>query len=166
MKGIILWFMLLAGTATDLSAAGNVPRGGTDGRILLIEASSMPVAGGEVTLILGALRRTNGVYEGDYRIRVFPYFYKNERGRLAIVVPDAALAMIRRGKVTRLNGTATTTGKSARTRTVITTVTPSGPDRGFLQVRFMAGSRPMLFQPTYHVVEKEADGMAARSQAP
>ena len=52
----------------------------------------MPIAGGKATLTIGPLQRTNGTYAGDYKLKVFPYFLKNDKGRLAIVVSDAALA--------------------------------------------------------------------------
>jgi len=31
------------------------------------------------------------MYEGDYRIKVFPYFFKNETGRLFVNVSEAGL---------------------------------------------------------------------------
>ena len=37
-------------------------------RVLMIDSSSMPISGGSATLIIGALRRANGVYVGDYKI--------------------------------------------------------------------------------------------------
>ena len=65
----------------------------------------------KVTLTIGALQRSNGVYLGDYRITVSPYFFKNEKGRLAIIVSDESLAKISHGKVAAIIGTATTNGK-------------------------------------------------------
>ena len=32
----------------------------------------MPVAAGKATLTIGPLQRTNGVYTGDYKLKVFP----------------------------------------------------------------------------------------------
>jgi hypothetical protein len=52
---------------------------------------------------------------------VFPYFLKNENGTLAIVVSDASLAEINRGRVTAITGftgTATTSGKGERSRPI------------------------------------------------
>ena len=77
-------------------------------RLLLIDPSSMPLAVGKATLIIGPLRRTNGVYAGDYKVKVFPYFLKSENGRLAITVSDDALAKVNQGKVTAITGLATT----------------------------------------------------------
>ena len=46
----------------------------------------MPISAGKATLTVGALRRANGVYTGAYTVRVSPYFWKNEKGTVAIVV--------------------------------------------------------------------------------
>ena len=87
----------------------------------------MPVSAGKVTLIIGPLKRANGVYTGDYKIKVFPYFFKNENGRLAIVVSDASLAAVNQGKVVAITGTATTSGKGGKSRTIEATATPTDP---------------------------------------
>ena len=99
----------------------------------------MPVAAGKATLIIGALQRTNGVYAGDYKIKVFPYFLKNEKGRLAIVVSDESLAEASQGKVVAITGTATTSGKSGKSRHIDATATPVDSNHGTLKLWFMAG---------------------------
>lgn len=113
----------------------------------------MPVAAGRATLIVGALRRANGVYSGDYRIKVFPYFFKSEKGRLAIIVPDESLAMINQGKAAAVTGTATTSGKGGLTRRIGATALPVDINRGSLKLWFMAGDREMIFESAYHFSE-------------
>src|SRR5688500_52475 len=83
-------------------------------RVLMIDPSSMPVAAGKATLTIGALVRADGVYTGGYRINVSPYFYKNEKGKLNIVVSDESMAKISKGKVAAITGTATTSGKDGK----------------------------------------------------
>src|SRR5580658_7480908 len=119
-------------------------------RILLIDPSSMPIAAGKATLIIGALQRTNGVYSGDYKIKVAPYFFKSEKGRLAIIVSDQSLAAINKGKVAAIIGTSTTSGKDGKTRHIDATATPANIDHGKLKLWFMAGDRKMVFEPAYH----------------
>jgi hypothetical protein len=119
-------------------------------RILMIDASSMPIAGGKAILTIGVLQRADGVYSGDYRIKVFPYFLKNEMGRLAIVVSDESLTEINQGKVAAIIGTATTSGKDGRSRHIDATVTPADINRGTLKLWFKAGNRNMIFEPAYH----------------
>jgi hypothetical protein len=114
----------------------------------------MPIAEGKATLIIGALQRANGVYQGDYQIEVFPYFLKNEKGTLAIVVSDESLAMLNRGKVAAIIGTATTSGIRGRSRHIDATATPIDINHGTLKLWFMAGDRKMIFAPAYHFADK------------
>jgi hypothetical protein len=130
---------------------------------LMIDSSSMPVDAGTATLIIGSLQRTNGVYSGNYQIKVFPYFLKNENGTLAINVSDESLAMINRGKVAAITGTATTTGKGERGRPIEATATPIDVNRGNLKLWFMAGTRKMTFEPAYHFPGKNATAALAQS---
>jgi len=121
-------------------------------RILLIDSSSMPVTAGQATLIIGELRRTNGVYSGDYKLKVFPYFLKNDKGRLAITVSDATLAKASHGQVVSVTGTATSV-KTGLSRDIEATATPTNASGGKLKLWFTAGDRKMIFEPAYHFAE-------------
>ncbi|HEY5043324.1 MAG TPA: hypothetical protein VIK53_15135 [Verrucomicrobiae bacterium] len=133
-------------------------------RILLIGPSSMPVAAGKVTLTIGPLKRANGVYTGDYKIKVFPYFYKNEQGRLAIVVSDKSLTGINQGKATAIIGTATTSGKGGSSRHIDATATPSDINHGTIKLTFTtAGNRKMIFGPAYHFAGEETTTVPAQT---
>ena len=121
----------------------------------MIDTSSMPIATGKATLIIGALQRADGVYSGDYKIKVFPYFLQNEKGRLAIVVSDELLAEINRGKVAAITGTATTSGQDGPSRHIEVTATPADINRGTLKLWFTtAGNQKMIFEPAYHFAGK------------
>jgi hypothetical protein len=152
MVPVLLSFCLaLSALGGGGARAAPVPAGpGVADRILIIDPSSMSVAAGQATLSISGLRRAHGVYSGDYKMKVFPYFLKSEKGRLAISVSDAALATVNQGQVSTLTGTATTTGKTARTRPVTATVTPVDRNHGTLRLWFTAGGRKMVFEPAYH----------------
>ena len=156
MKRIIILLVLLAIGWSYAQAATASTNSAPANRILMIDSSSMPVAAGRATLIIGALQRTNGVYSGDYRIKVFPYFLKSEKGRLTIVASDESLAGLNHGKVEAITGTATTSGKSGRSRPIAAIATPVNMDHGALKLWFMAGNRKMIFEPAYHFAGKGA----------
>jgi hypothetical protein len=137
----------------------------SESRILKIDPSSMLVAGGKVTLIIGSLQRADGIYSGDYRIKVFPYFFENEKGRLAIVVSDESLVGINQGKVVAISGTATPSGKGGKSRHINATVTPIDINHGTLKLWCVAGNRKMIFEPTYHVAETGAAVVLAQTTA-
>jgi hypothetical protein len=151
-KQIIILLALLAAGSSNTQASPTLTNTASTNRVLLIDASSMPVPGGKATLTIGELRRVDGVYTGDYKFKVFPYFLKNEKGRLAIVVSDASLAEVNQGKAAAVTGTATASGKSGKCRVIAATATPADMDHGTLKLWFMAGERKMIFEPAYHFV--------------
>jgi hypothetical protein len=138
----------------DTHAAPDPASTASANRVLMIDSSSMPIAAGKVTLSIGALQRANGVYSGDYKINVSPWFFNNEKGKLAIVVSDESLARINQGKVAAIIGTATTIGKGGRSRHIDATATPANNNRGTIKLWFTAGNRKMIFEPAYHFAEK------------
>lgn len=154
MKRFLLQLALLAAMCDDPLAAPAATNSAAGERILLIDASSMPVPAGKATLIIGPLQRANGVYTGDYKLKVFPYFLKNEKGRLAIIVSDASLTRVSQGKVATITGTATTSGKGGRSRHIDATATPADVNGGKLELWFTADGRKMIFEPAYHFAGK------------
>jgi hypothetical protein len=140
---------LLAGWGNACAAEELTNSAGID-RTLVLDVSTMPIAAGKVTLTVGKLQRTNGVYSGTYKISVVPYFYKNEKGVITITASDESLATLAAGKPATVTGTATTVGKTGRTRRIDATATPVDADHGKLKLWFMAGKKQMTFDPAYH----------------
>ena len=161
------WIMLaiLAVFGCSSQAAPDSTNSVSTERVLIIDSSSMPVAAGKATLTIGPLKRVNGVYTGNYTVKLFPYFFKNEKGTLAIVVSDESLAMINLGKEAKVSGTATTSGKHGVSRHVDATATPGDLDCGRIKLWFTAGKRVMTFEPTYHFAEKQVAAVPAQGIA-
>ncbi len=109
----------------------------------------MPLPAAKATLIIGPLTRTNGLYVGEFKLKIFPYFFKNDHGRLAIEVPDQKLAEVNQGKPVAVSGTATS-AKNGVVRHVEITATPQDCNHGTVNLWFMAGKLKMVFTPTYH----------------
>ena len=59
------WSQAQSGLLSTNSTAAN--------RILMVDPSSMLLTLGKATLTIGPLRLTNGVYTGNYKLKVFPY---------------------------------------------------------------------------------------------
>jgi hypothetical protein len=165
MKRIVFLLGLLAAVCGGALASPLSTNSAATSRILLIDSSSMPVAAGKATLIIGPLQRANGVFTGDYRLKVLPYFWKNERGRLAIVVSDAELAGASQGKAVTITGTATTT-KTGKCRSIAAIATPVDMDHGTLKLWFTAGRRKMTFEPAYHFAGKGTTRVLAQTTGP
>jgi hypothetical protein len=163
MKLPFILLALLAGGWCDTHAAPGGTNSASVNRILIVDPSSMPLAAGDVTLTIGTLQRADGVYSGEYRIKVFPYFFKNEKGRLAIVVSDESMAKINQGKVATIIGTATTSGKGGMCRHIDATATPSNIDCGTIKLWFTSGDRKMIFEPAYHFSVKQTSAILAQA---
>jgi len=123
---------------------------------LVIASSSTPVSGGgKATLMIGALTLESGSYLGEFQMKVSPYFFKSEKGKLTIAAPDESLHKLTNGIAFDFIGKATSTG-SGKIRPVNGKVTPSGADRGIVTLWFMASGRKMTFNTSYHFGEKSA----------
>lgn len=150
MKRISFLLVLLAIGWSPALAAPASTNSATDNRILLVDHSSMRLGVGKATLTIGPLERTNGVYTGDYKLTVFPWFLNNENGRLAILVSDETMTKAGQGKVVTVTGTATASGNGGTVRPIVAIATPSDTNHGTLNLSFMAGDRKMIFTPAYH----------------
>jgi hypothetical protein len=164
MKLKLALLALLAAGLSNGSAAPDSATSASTNRVLMIDPSSMAVVAGKATLTIDPLERVNGVYSGNYKIKVSPYFFKSEKGRLAIIVSDDALSRLNRGEATAVVGIATTSGKSGRSRKIEATATPTDLDRGTLRLWFMAGERKMIFEPGYHFSETTTAAVPAQTE--
>ena len=62
------WGQAQSGSLSANTAAAN--------RVLTVDASSMPLTLGRASLTIGLLERTKGVYTGNYKLKMFPYYGK------------------------------------------------------------------------------------------
>jgi hypothetical protein len=118
-----------------------------------IEPSSSSLKGGRARLIVGTLCRQPGIYVGDYSIKVIPYFFKNETGKLSVMVSDEALAKLGQCLPVDLTGRATTnvTGKN---RPIAVAARPASKDRGALTIVVTTENGKLAFDTTYRLGDK------------
>lgn len=154
MKRIIVPLALLVPFWASTLAAPPLTNAASTNRVLIIDRSSTAVPGGKATLSIGPLQRTAEIYAGDYQMKVSPYFFKGEKGKLAIVVSGESLAKVTKGIAAEITGTATTSGTDGKARRIDATATPSDNDRGALKLWFISGDRKMIFNTSYHFAEK------------
>jgi hypothetical protein len=120
--------------------------------VLIVDRSSAAVGGGgKATLSIEPLKGTADIFEADYRVKVSPYFFKSETGRLAIVISGEAFAGATKSVPVELTGTATTDGET-RPRRIDITAVPADDKGGSLKIVFMAGDRKVVFNTTYRIV--------------
>ena len=153
MKQMTVLLMLFASLWASALAAPPANGSAPVNRVLIIDRSSTAVSRAKATLTIGPLRRTGDIYAGDYQMKVSPYFFKNEKGRLAIVVSDKSLAQVANGLAVEITGTATSSGKGGKTRRIDATATPNDTERGALKLWFIAEDRKMVFDTSYRFIE-------------
>jgi len=120
--------------------------------VLLIDRCVSSVAGGKCTLTIGPLRATGDIYGGEYYTKISPYFFKNEEGRLAILITREAIDQACAGRTVEITGTATQNGKDHKSRRIDATATPLDGRQGTLRFRFQSGEREMVFDTRYRFI--------------
>src|SRR5436305_8782541 len=100
-------FVALGGSLIASVFAGDAAQRATLAhRVLEVDRCCARVAGGKATLTVGSLRRTNEVFEGAFDVKVAPYFFKSDRGTLAIAAPDKTIAKASSGSPVEIKGIA------------------------------------------------------------
>lgn len=142
----VLFFLWLAVSWCPAQTAGPAAR--PIDRGLSLDVSSMPLTMATATLTVGPLTRTNGFYVGDFKVKVFPYFFKSDWGRLAIEVPDAVLATMNQGKTVAISGSSTSS-KNGIVRHITISAMPQDGNHGTVRLWFMADDHKMIFTTAY-----------------
>ena len=120
---------------------------------LIIDRSFTRVSGAKATLTIDPLVRNGESFQGDYQMKVTPFFFKSETGKLEIFVSNESLAKATNGIPVDITGTALTHGEEVK-RKVNARATPRGKDSGELKVWFKVDERDMVFQTTYRLLEQ------------
>lgn len=144
-NGGLVWVVVLL-LALTLPAAGT-------GRVnskLFVAPSSSKLAGGTAKLVVGVLSRDDTSYTGEYQIRVFPYFFKNESGKLLINTPETSLQRMIGGDTASFAGRAITDG-TGETRKITAKVRPAASDHGALTFTVATENGPLVFNTSYRV---------------
>jgi hypothetical protein len=113
-----------------------------------VETSSTSIYIGKVTLLVTPLVRQNGIYIGDYRAKVFPYFFMNEHGTFHLEVSDEDLARVAKGETVEFKGHAENGGREERK--ITGRATPDDAVHGKIKVRiFVTEKIQLIFNTTY-----------------
>lgn len=118
---------------------------------LVIEPSSSRLAGGTAKLAVNPLSRSGSNYVGDYRIKVIPYFFKNENGRLIIEVSEPKLQQMLEGGVTSFVGEAKANHSDLKHK-ITARATPAGRKSGALTFTVATDNGPLVFNTSYKIV--------------
>jgi len=103
---------------------------------------------GSVTLDMPPFRRAQARYESTYSARVFPYFFYNEKGRIAIELSDEDLRKLAAGERVPFTGNAE--NLDGEPRRVEGHATPDDPLSGTIKVRVWVSPKiELIFNSRY-----------------
>jgi hypothetical protein len=112
-------------------------------------SSSSRVKLGKADLTLTPLKPKSDMYVGDYRLRVVPYFFKNEEGSLVLTAPQESYHRLAQGSAVEFNGVATNK-KDGKRKIVIGKIIPLTSDRGRVTFSVATENGEMVFNTLYH----------------
>jgi hypothetical protein len=86
-------------------------------------------------------------------MKVTPYFFKNDKGKLVVVVPNGAIAKASPGSSVDFTGTAISGGKKTVVRQIEGVATPVDAEHGALKVWLTVDERKLVFETMYRFEE-------------
>lgn len=109
----------------------------------------------KLTLAETALEEHRGnKFVGRYQISVTPFFFLSRKGTLSVTLSAEALREIESGSPANFTGIATS--ESGKSKPFHGRATPTGADRGTLQLEFMAKDNPVVFRTGYRLANHAA----------
>ncbi|HEY0945508.1 MAG TPA: hypothetical protein VGD81_09580 [Opitutaceae bacterium] len=113
-----------------------------------VETAKTSIYVGSVTLAMPPFQRGGATYASTYSARVFPYFFYNESGRIAIDIPDADLRRLAAGETIHFTGRAE--NNDGEPRRVEGRAVPADAHSGRIKVRVWVTSKiELIFNTTY-----------------
>ncbi len=143
---VVGWVLSLAGLTPATQAMSEIPD--TRHAVATVETAKTSIYIGNVTLTMPPFKRTGEVYESTYQAKVFPYFFYNERGKIAITLSDDELRRISNGETVHFNGQAEDTAGDPRR--IEGRVVPDDALSGKIKVRVWVSPKiELIFNTTY-----------------
>jgi hypothetical protein len=107
---------------------------------------------GSISMTMPTFVRKDGTYSAAYTAKVFPYFFYNEKGTLAIDLSDEKLRQLERGEPIEFEGRGVST--DGEPRRVAGRAVPTDADSGKIKVRvFVSKKIQLIFNTTYRFVK-------------
>lgn len=134
----------MAETPPALSIVGSE----TSSPRLFVDPSFTTVSLGKASLTVKPLIHDGKSYLGDYGLKVTPYFFKSERGKLELEASEATLRSILEGAETDFKGKATN-AKNGKSKVVTGTITPIKNNGGTVTFSVETENGPMVFESSF-----------------
>jgi hypothetical protein len=118
-------------------------------RRMFVDPSSTSLALGKASLTVSPLTYQKQTYAGDYQLKVVPFFYKSQSGKLSLAAPDDSVRRLTQGLAVEFTGEAVNQ-KDGKTKVVKGKITPTTKDRGTVAFSIATENGELVFNTSYH----------------
>ena len=115
---------------------------------LFMAPCSTRVSLGKASLVASPLTHKGAFYVGDYQLKVLPYFFKSERGTLALEASDDLVKKLMEGIPIEFVGKAAD-NKNGKPKEISGKATPSTTDQGSVTFSIATENGTMIFNTFY-----------------
>ncbi len=147
---VIAVSLLVSGNARSQPSSSPAAKPAAAQSRMFVAPSSTKVSLGKVALSVTPLGKQGGYYVGTYRLKVTPYFFKNETGTLSLGNGEDLFGKLAAGTTVPFTGKATS-GKDGMVKTVNGSATPSGNGQGAVSFTVVTENGPMTFNTSYQL---------------
>lgn len=118
-------------------------------RRMFVDPSSTSLAPGKASLVVSPLIYQKQTYAGDYQLKVVPFFYKSQSGKLSLAAPDDSVRRLATGLAVEFTGEAVNR-KDGKIKVVKGKITPLTEDRGTVAFSIATENGELVFNTSYH----------------
>ena len=152
IRRLISVLVLAAAPALAADAAPKAPSGGRYSQAT-VDPMKTSIYIGSVRLVTAVFARQGDNFEATYEVKVFPFFFYNESGRITLRLPDPELRRLAGGETLVFNGEAVNHRK--KKRSIEVRAEPADAARGKLKISIMADGIRLIFHGTYRFIGRE-----------
>jgi hypothetical protein len=116
---------------------------------MFVDPSSTSLALGRASLTVSPLTYQKQTYAGDYQLKVVPFLYKSQAGKLSLAAPDDSVHRLAEGLAVEFSGKAVNQ-KDDKTKVVKGKITPISKDRGTVAFSIATENGELVFNTSYH----------------
>jgi hypothetical protein len=158
---LALYVAVAAGMAADeapgpaLLPPAGPPLGGRYAQVT-VNPTKTSIYIGSISLTMPPFARRNGVYQSEYKAKVFPFFFSSESGSISIEFSDDNLHQLLRGETVYFKGRAHNSNGDERRIEGRAVPEAAGADHGKIKVRVWVSKRiELIFNTVYRFTGKE-----------
>ncbi|MEO7933041.1 MAG: hypothetical protein ABIT76_07775 [Chthoniobacterales bacterium] len=119
---------------------------------MIVEPSATKVSLAKANLIVSTLEHEKEAYLGSYQLKVTPFTFKSETGKLFLQASDETVMQMTKGEPVKFTGKAT--NDKGDVKVVTGQTTPADTSHGAVSFSVQTENGPMVFNTSYKLVRR------------